>query len=113
MSAALAAHFLTESEYDAWHALVAESPQGSVYSTPQYLAALCEAAGGRFRILAVRRGDDLAGGVAIYERPVEGGLRVTPRPLLYYNGLVLREHPTRYPSQRTSRLLQTSTPPEP
>src|SRR5205085_10080014 len=85
-----------------------ESPQGSVYSMPRYLEALCQAAGGSFRILAARRGDDLAGGVALYERPSAGGLRVTPRLLLYYNGLVLREYATKYPSPRTSRVLETS-----
>ena len=108
MSAALTTHLLEESEYDAWNALVADSPQGSVYSTPGYLSALCEAAGGNFRILAAKRGEELAGGVAIYERPAGTGLRVTPRPLLYYNGLVLRRHTTKYPSQTTSRILEIS-----
>jgi hypothetical protein len=108
MNAPLTTHVLKEPEYKAWNALVAESPQGSVYSTPDYLAALCDAAGGSFRILATKRGDDLVGGVAIYERPAGTGLRVTPRLLLYYNGLVLREYPTKYPSQRTSRILEVS-----
>jgi hypothetical protein len=108
MSAPLTTHILKDSEYDAWNALVAESPQGSVYSTPGYLAALCEAAGGGFRIVAAKRGDEMVGGVAIYERAGGTGLRVTPRPLLYYNGLVLRRHTTKYPSQLTSRILEVS-----
>jgi hypothetical protein len=29
--------------------------------------------------------------------------------MLYYNGLVLRDTPTRYPSQRTSRILEATT----
>ena len=109
MSTSLTTRVLKESEYTAWNALLKESPQGSVYSMPEYLEALCEAAGGSYRILAACRHDELAGGVALYERPSDRGLRVTPRLMLYYNGLVLRDTPTKYPSQRTSRLLETTT----
>jgi len=109
MSSSLTTRVLKESEYAAWNTLLKESPQGSVYSMPAYLEALCEAGGGSYRILAACRHDELAGGVALYERPTARGLRVTPRHLLYYNGLVLRETPTKYPSQRTSRLIETTT----
>jgi hypothetical protein len=108
MTSALTAHTLDASQYGDWNALLAASPQGSVYAMPEYLEALCEAAGGSYRVIAARRGDELAGGVALHERPGGRGLRVSPRPMLYYNGLVLREYPTKYPSQRTSRLLETS-----
>ena len=33
---------------------------------------------------------------------------MSPRPLLYYNGIILRQSATKYPSQQTSRLLEVS-----
>lgn len=98
---------LRETEYGEWNALVAQSPEGSIYSTPEYLDALCTAAGGRFRVVAVRRGDDLAGGLALYERDTPFGTYVSPRLLLYYNGIVLRRYDTKYPSEQTARAVET------
>jgi hypothetical protein len=103
LRAELAVRVLREAEYPAWSQLVVRSAQGSVYSTPEYLDALCEAAGGRFRVLAVEKGDELLGGISLYERTSRLGTYVSPRLLLYYNGVVLRPYETRYPSQRTSR----------
>jgi GNAT acetyltransferase-like protein len=109
MSTPLQTRILSESEYGAWVRLLKESPQGSAYGMPEYLEALCAAAGGSYRIVVAHRNDELAGGVALYERPSAHGLRVSPRPLLYYNGLVLREHPSKYPSQKTSRTIEACT----
>lgn len=103
MKPELITRVLTDSEYPEWNRLVARSAEGSVYNTPEYLETLCEAAGGRFRILAARKGDELLGGVALYERDSASGVYVSPRLLLYYNGIVLRPYETRYPSQRTAR----------
>lgn len=100
---------LTAAEYPAWNALLARSPDASIYSQPEYLAALCRAAGGRFRILAVSYGGELAGGVALYERDSSLGSFVAPRRLLYRNGLVLRRYDTKYPSQQTSRDVAAMT----
>jgi hypothetical protein len=97
---------LTEADYGEWNDLVAASPEGSPYSTPEYLAALCEATGGRFRILAAARGDQLLGGAALYEEKTRLGLAVSPRLLLYYNGFVLRHYETRYPSVRSARQVE-------
>lgn len=105
-SVALKTRVLEPRDYDAWNRLVASSAEGSVYSMPEYLDALCSSTGGRFRILAVDRGDELAGGVALYEEAARWGRFVSPRLLLYYNGPVLRSSETRYPSQRTSRLVE-------
>ena len=103
MSSGLVTRFLTEADYPAWIGLVARSAEGSIYSHPDYLDALCEAAGGRFRILAAQKGDDLSGGVALYERGSGASAFVGPRLLLYYNGFLLRPYETRYPSERTAR----------
>jgi hypothetical protein len=107
VASAVVVDWLAEDELPAWEALVAASPTGSAYSLPGYLEALAAAAGGRFRVLAARRGDALAGGIAVYERPTRLGRVVRPRLLLYYNGLVLPEQATRYPSERTSREART------
>jgi hypothetical protein len=109
MCAALTTKVLTESEYPKWDALVAGSAQGSPYGTSQYLSALCEATAGSFRVLAAARGDELVGGIALYEQRRESGTRVAPRPLMYYNGLILRESETRYPSIATARTLEVSS----
>lgn len=98
---------LAPEAYAEWDAFVAASPDGAIYATAAYLDVLCGAAGGRFRILAARRGDELAGGVALYERTSALGTYVSPRLLLYYNGLVLRRYDTKYPSQQTSRDVET------
>lgn len=103
MTARLAASVLAEADYGAWDRLVAESPEGSPYSTSTYLTALCRATGGSFRIVAVAHGGELLGGAALYEERLPIGTRVASRALLYYNGVVLRPHATQYPSQRSAR----------
>ena len=97
---------LPESHYDEWLKFVAASAEGSIYAVPQYLAALSRADGGRFSVLSIRHGDELAGGVALYESASRYGPYVSPRPLLYYNGALLRRYATRYPSEQTSRHLK-------
>jgi hypothetical protein len=96
---------LRPGEYSAWNALVQDSPDGGIYSQPEYLDVLCRVAGGRSRILAAMRGDEMLGGVALYERSSRFGSYVSQRLLLYYNGLVMRRWDTRYPSLQTSRNL--------
>lgn len=100
---------LPEAEYPAWDQFVASAPTGSIYGRADYLDALCTAAGGRFRVLAARQGDVLLGGVGLYERDSRFGRFVSPRLLLYYNGPILRQHPTKYPSEQTARDLKALT----
>ncbi len=107
MSSRSSACVLSELEYEEWDRFVSESPLGSVYSTTKYLETLCSVTGGKFRILAARRGDELMGGIGLYEVRSPFGTYVAPRLLLYYNGLVLRNYATKYPSQKTSRSLET------
>ena len=102
------ARVLREEEYPAWNALVSQSPQGSVYSTSEYLQILSEVTGGSYRIFAVFRGDELRGGVGLFETKRGGGVRVENRLLLYYNGVVLKSHTSSYPSERSSRELETT-----
>ena len=98
--------YLNDADYDAWNSFVAKSPYGSIYSTTDYLDILCGAACGKFKIIAAMRGDDIAGGIGLYENKSRFGTFVSTRLLLYYNGLVLQDYDTKYPSQRTSRHLQ-------
>jgi hypothetical protein len=98
---------LPEAEFGEWVRLIESSPHGTVYAQPRYLESLCSAAGGRFVVLGARRGDELVGGVALYENDSVYGRYVAPRLLLYYNGPILRPYGTRYPSEQTARHLKT------
>jgi hypothetical protein len=103
------AQWLDEDGHDDWSRFVAASPTGSAYSLPAYLRVLCEVAGGRFRVLALRKGEELVGGIAVYETTTPLGPRVQPRLLLFYNGLVLREETSGYPGERASREIKVVT----
>src|SRR5689334_3560290 len=100
---------LEEAAWPAWEKFVAGAPGGSVYSLPSYLDALCTAGGGSFRVVAATRGEEIVGGVALYERPSRGGVFVSPRLLLYYNGIVVRRYETSYPSEATARHIKILT----
>jgi len=97
------ARVLEPGDYERWSAFVRAAPSGSAYSLPAYLEALCKANGDRFEVLGALRGDELVGGIAVYERRSALGPFVGPYLLLYYNGFVLREYETRYPSERAAR----------
>ncbi len=103
MKAPLSVRTLPESEFPSWNDLIAGSAEGSVYAAPEYLEALCGAAGGSFRVFVAERGGEIQGGIALYERSSRPGTFVAPRLLLYYNGPVLRTFETHYPSQQTAR----------
>ena len=107
MSSKVSTHYLSQEEYPSWNDLVADSPDGSIYSTPEYLDVLCSQTGGQFKILAAERAGELVGGIAIFERKNTWGSYVTGRLLLYYNGFVLKTHPSKYPSERTAKRLET------
>lgn len=106
MTARVVVHEVSEPDYPAWDRLVAASPDGSIYASAEYLDALSRSAGGRFRILGARRGEELVGGLPLYERVTSRGPYVAPRLLLYYLGPVLRRFDSKYPSQETSRNLE-------
>jgi Acetyltransferase (GNAT) domain len=100
---AVEARVLEPGDYERWSAFVRAAPSGSAYSLPAYLEALCRATGDRFDVLGAWRGDELVGGIGVYERRSPLGPFVGPRLLLQYNGFVLREYETRYPSDRAAR----------
>jgi len=95
---------LGEGDFDAWRAVLARSPQGGVYGLPEYLAALCEATGARYRIIGVFLNDQLVGGAPLYERRERAGTVVANRTLLYYNGIVLDLPPRKFHSDRTAQM---------
>ncbi|HSM17282.1 MAG TPA: GNAT family N-acetyltransferase [Gemmatimonadales bacterium] len=97
---------LTLAEFERWDQLTVLAPEGSIYQTTPYLSALCEATGGRFRVLGAFQGDELLGGAALYEESSPWGTVVSPRLLLYYNGLVLRPRESPNPARRASRQLE-------
>lgn len=105
MKQELATSLLGESKYPEWNDFVAKSPAGSVYANTEYLSTLCRATGGVFRVLGAYRGDQLCGGIALYEKKSRAGVVLSNRLLLYYNGFVLAPPTSSYPSERTSRDL--------
>lgn len=109
MKPLIATRTLDEADYPRWNELVAAAPAGSIYARPEYLAALCTAAGGSFRILVAHQGDVLLGGIGLYERVDRLGRYVSPRLLLYYNGPVLRPPASKYPSEQTASGLKALT----
>jgi len=82
---------LNSSRYDEWDRFAESAPAGSIYSTARYLDVLCRAAGGNFEILAVLDNDQILGGIAVYHEHGWGLQWISPRLLLYYNGLVINE----------------------
>lgn len=105
MAAEVRTRVLGEDEYARWTTLVGASPGGSVYSRPDYIAALCKATDARFRVLVAERDRQILGGIVLYERTSRLGPYVHPRRLLYYNGIVLMPPESKYPSQQTSTSL--------
>lgn len=101
-----AARALAEADYGNWNKFNSTAPSGSIYSTPEYLDVLCGATGGRFKIVAVEKGSEILGGAAVYEESSRFGSFVSDRRLLYYNGIVLRDYDTKYPSVKMSRHLE-------
>jgi hypothetical protein len=102
-SSRVATRDLSPSDFDDWSRLVAESDSGSVYALPSYLDALCRATGASFRIVGAFLDGHLVGGVALYVRNSRWGPYVANRLLLYYNGIVLRLPPRKFPSDTTSQ----------
>jgi hypothetical protein len=106
MSTEFRVKYLSEENYEKWDAFVASSPDGSIYNTAEYLDVFCGVTSASYRILAVLKNDEIFGGVALFERHSRLGDFVAPRLLLYYNGLVLRDFATSYPSKRTGRQIE-------
>lgn len=89
--------------------MVLQSPQGSIYSLPEYLDILCSVAGGQFKLLSCCKGEEIIGGIALYETDQRFGKLVSNRLLLYYNGIVMKAHNSSYPSQRTSKDIEITS----
>ena len=94
---------LEESEFEHWDRFVDGSRHGSIYNQSYFLDALCRAFGTHFRILAVFKNDELVGGAGLHYVPGQHGDLVQLRPLLYYNGLVIKDFESKYPSITESR----------
>ncbi|MFW5708796.1 MAG: GNAT family N-acetyltransferase [Chloroflexota bacterium] len=97
--------YLDESEYSQWDRFVDSSPQGSIYSTSTFLRAMTEISGTRFNILAIRKGEEIVGGVGLHYRSSRWGDVIERRGLLFYNGLIYRDYPTKYPSKKATQQI--------
>jgi hypothetical protein len=109
VSSDLTTRILDDGEHAAWNAFVAASADGSPYANTDYLGVLCAVGGGSYRVLAAEQGGELAGGIALYERPSRWGVYVEPRLLLQYNGFVLRPPRSQYPSEVTAQNVKVLT----
>ncbi len=109
MSAKTETAYLKESEYGEWNKFVSNSSGGSIYSTPEYLDILCGVTNGSFKILAARQGDKITGGIGLFIQKSTREEYVSPRLLLYYNGIVLQDYDTLYHSKSVSRQIVTLT----
>ena len=103
MAAKIFTRYLEPSEYDVWDRFVDTSPHGSIYSQSFFLNALCKAIGTQFRILGAYKGEELIGGMGLHYKPSRYGDMVHIRPFLYYNGLVVDEFKSNFPSITNSR----------
>lgn len=105
MSQNIQVRVLLPDEYERWNLFVERAEGGSIYSDTRYLTALSDATESSFRTVAAFRGSELVGGIGLYERNSRAGRFVAVRLLLYYNGIVLRDYQSQYPSERTARQL--------
>jgi hypothetical protein len=91
------------SEYPEWRKVLASSNEGSAYQMPEYLEALADATGGKFKILGLYRNQtELLGGIGLYLKKTYLGTAATSRLLLYYNGPFLRPAPSALAYRRES-----------
>jgi hypothetical protein len=103
MSNQISIRYLEPSEYERWDHFVDTTRLGTIYSQSFFLSALCQAFGTNFRILAAFKNDELVGGIGLHYRPSKYGNMVHIRPLLYYNGLVISDFESKYPSITSTR----------
>jgi len=96
---------LPEDRFEEWNRMVAESPEGSVYSLPEYLDTLCSIVGGHFHILACLKGEEIFGGIGVYESDSRAGKVLSNRLLLYYNPIVLKKGKSTHPYKQTSTAI--------
>ena len=106
MTGELTIKYLEESEYELWDRFVDDSRHGSIYSQSYFLEAICKAFGTRFRILAVFKNEELVGGIGLHLEPGRYGDMIQLRPLLYYNGPVIKDFESKYPSVTESRQVE-------
>jgi hypothetical protein len=107
MGSKIVVRCLGDGDYPRWNELNKRSPEGSIYSNPEYLDVLASQLNGQFRILAAEREGEILGGIALFEVNTAWGISVSPRNLLYYQGIVLQPGASKYPSQNASRRVET------
>ena len=83
----LAVRELEALELDTWDRFVRESPQGTIFSESLWLKLL----GYPFRILACYKGDEIVGGVAVFEDELRSNTMETV-PLTSFQGFLFRNN---------------------
>ncbi len=103
MASQITTRYLEPSEFESWDRFVDTTRLGTIYNQSFFLRPLSRAFGTDFRILAAFKGTELVGGIALHFQPGKYGDMVQIRPLLYYNGLVISDFESKYPSITSSR----------
>lgn len=103
MTEKLTVKYLEASEYERWDRFVDDSPHGGIHNQSYFLEALCRALGTHFRILAAFKHEELVGGAGLHYVRGRYGDMIQLRPLLYYNGFVIKAFESKYPSIMESR----------
>ncbi len=78
---------LSDDDLPEWDMAISRSDTASGYFNSVYLRALSKAAGATVEFIGFYRDHSLVGGLPLFVTRSAFGLSVTPRPLLYYNGL--------------------------
>jgi hypothetical protein len=99
----ISTRYLEPSEYELWDRFVDTTRLGSIYNQSFFLHALCQAIGTQFRILAAFKNNEMVGGMGLHYNSSRYGDMIHIRPLLYYNGLVISDFDSKYPSITSSR----------
>ena len=94
---------VSEEEYLRWNKINDQSPQGSIYSSVDYLDILCTVTCGKFDIIGVYNNDELVGGIALYEKQIKRKKIISDRLLLFYNGIIIKRYKSKYPYKNISR----------
>jgi Acetyltransferase (GNAT) domain len=104
LSSTLRVEELRNEEMDRWDRFVASSPQGTVFSESIWLQML----GYPFRILACYKGQDLVGGMAVFEDSQRPRATMGLPPFTPFQGILFRDAVGMKPVTRESSEKKTS-----
>jgi hypothetical protein len=79
---------LTSADYSRWDSFVASSPQGSIFQSSEWIKIFCAQFGYTSEILSVVNGQEIIGGVVLFQRQRLGVRAIMTPPMMPYNGIL-------------------------